>query len=64
ADDTRSQTPTAELLAENYAGIPLRFPENAFADNPFRGLIDTSRAAKVLGWRPQHFWRDRVEDKE
>jgi UDP-glucose 4-epimerase len=60
ADDTSAHIPTAELLARHYTGVrwPRFDPAHYLAGNPFRGLVDCSRAKARLGWRPQHSWRD------
>ncbi len=60
ADDTTQELPTSELLARFYPDTPWRGvpQEEYFAENPNRGLLDTSRARDVLGWRARHSWRD------
>lgn len=58
AKDTTSQTPTAELLAGYFPDVPLRLPAGALEAEPFHGLIDTSRAKRVIGWEPLYSWRD------
>ncbi len=47
ADRTTSATPTAELLARWYPGVPLRSPLTGNA-----GLYSTARASAELGWDP------------
>ena len=66
ADDTSAHIPTAELLARHYAGVPWPTidPAHYLAGNPFRGLVDCSRAKARLGWQPQHSWRDSTRTGE
>jgi nucleoside-diphosphate-sugar epimerase len=60
ADDITMNQPTAALMAEHF---PHAFWKNIsaeewFSENPYRTVIDCSHAHDVLGWRPQHSWRD------
>lgn len=53
AADTGCETPTAEVVERRYPDAELRAE--------FEGhdaLIDTDRAADLLGWEPRHSWRD------
>ena len=29
-----------------------------YDEEPYKGLVDNSRAKKILGWAPQYRWRD------
>lgn len=60
AADTTIDTPTEELVSTYYPETPWPKIErdSYLAGQPFRSLIDTTHAAKVLGWRPQHSWRE------
>lgn len=59
ADDTTVSVPTAELVTQYYANTPWHTIERStyLRENPYRGLIDCSRAKTVLGWHPKHSWR-------
>jgi nucleoside-diphosphate-sugar epimerase len=55
AADTVMTRPSAELLAEVYPGVKLT------RDVPGTGtLLAIDRARRVLGFEPQHSWRDHV----
>jgi nucleoside-diphosphate-sugar epimerase len=60
ADDTTVDVPTAQLIEEHHADTP--WPtvslEDYVADNPYRTLMDCSKAKVELGWQPQYTWRD------
>lgn len=59
ADDTDALTPTAALVAEHYAHLPWTKDKTAYlAQGTHRSLVDCQRAKTVLGWYPQHSWRD------
>jgi len=64
AADTMMDTPTAELVQRYYPDTP--WPkvsmEAYLAGNPYRSLMDCSHAKEVLGWVPQHSWREAQED--
>lgn len=53
AADSNSETPTQELIAECYPDAERR----ASLDG-YDALVDTSKATRVLDWRPEHSWRD------
>ena len=59
ADDTSAHIPTAELVARHYAGVPWPKvdPARYLAGDPFRGLVDCTRAKVRLGWQPRYSWR-------
>jgi len=59
ADDTAMDVPSAELVERYYPETPWKQDRAAYlADNPFRTLVDCSHAKTVLGWQPQHSWRE------
>ena len=58
AADTAHPRPTLQLVAEHLPHIEWRGGRE-FADEPFRSLIDCSRAQAVLGFRPRYFWPGR-----
>lgn len=59
ADDTNSVLTTEEIVARYYADTPWVTGIKAWvADNPHRALIDCKTAKTVLGWQPQHSWRE------
>ncbi len=51
--DTVMRTPVAELLAAEFPDVPVRRPLDEH-ESP----LDSSKARRVLGWDPQHSWRD------
>ncbi len=59
ADDTNTDTPTAELVAEAFPDVPWKTHRSAYFDGqPYRSLVDCSHAKRALGWQPQHSWRE------
>ena len=60
AADTCSPRTTEELVAERFPGTPWPLVDRAayLQGRRFRSLVDCDHAARVLGWRPQHSWRD------
>jgi UDP-glucose 4-epimerase len=61
ADDIASDRPTLELVAEHASHIPWRGGKE-YEAHAFRSLIDTSKAQRILGWRPVHTWPGRGGD--
>ena len=58
AQDISSATKTSlELVQQIHPDVHWRGGE-AYALEPFRALIDTTRAQEVLGWQPVYKWRD------
>ena len=55
AADTVMNRPSAELLAEVFPGVPL-----AREVGEFGTLLAIDRARKVIGYQPQHSWRDHL----
>jgi nucleoside-diphosphate-sugar epimerase len=53
ADDTTMETPTADLVDAAY---PDADPRRAFDGT--EAILDTSKAADLLDWTPEHSWRD------
>ncbi|GMA33434.1 NAD-dependent epimerase/dehydratase family protein [Litorihabitans aurantiacus] len=53
AADTCMRRDSAELLAEEFPGVELRREVRGT-----QSLFDISAAERVLGWRPEHSWRD------
>lgn len=60
AEDTLATAPTEELLDRFYPDTPWRSGDRSayFAAHPYRGLVDCSHAADVLGWRARHSGRN------
>jgi UDP-glucose 4-epimerase len=58
AEDIASRRPTLELVEKYLPHVPWLGGE-AYAADPFRGLIDTRRAREVLDWQPRHRWPGR-----
>lgn len=56
AADTLMPTPTAELVARYYPGVPLRE-----GTGQYEGLHGIADARRLLGWRPEVSWRDEVD---
>lgn len=54
-DDTSSDLPTRELLERFYPGVPLKHELGEFET-----LLSNRKARDVLGFRPQHSWRQYV----
>ncbi|MDX1934956.1 MAG: NAD(P)-dependent oxidoreductase, partial [Capsulimonadales bacterium] len=64
ADDTIVPFPTADLAARHLPEVPWRIPpEEWFAENPTRGLLDCSAAKRLLGWQPRHSIHDIPRDE-
>lgn len=62
ADDIASDTPSRIMAAKVHPNVPWRGgPE--YDANPFKALVDTSRAKQVLGWQPQYGWRPYRREK-
>ena len=55
ADDTIMNRPSADLMREYFPAVAL--PETL---GQFQSLISNAKARKVLGYQPQHSWRDEV----
>ena len=53
AADTCMTRPSADLLAEVFPGVELRTPVPGTET-----LFDISEAKRVIGWEPQHSWRE------
>jgi UDP-glucose 4-epimerase len=45
--------PNGELLAAEFPGVPLKTPVG-----PNETLLSIDKARRVLGYEPQHSWRD------
>lgn len=58
AADIASAQPTLQLVAERAPHIPWRGGQEYDAD-PFRALVDISKAQQILNWRPVHTWPGR-----
>ena len=55
--DSVMQRPNEELIAEVFPGVPLKR-----AIEPNETLLSIDKARRVLGYEPQHSWRDAVGD--
>jgi UDP-glucose 4-epimerase len=60
AADSAAKVPTAELVEKYYPQIPWAkvSMEKYLAGDPFRSLLDCSKAKKMLGWQPKISMRD------
>jgi nucleoside-diphosphate-sugar epimerase len=56
AADTVMNTPSADLMAAVFPGVPLTGPSGEFGT-----LLSIDRARKVLGYEPRHSWRDHLD---
>ncbi|MDZ4718724.1 MAG: NAD(P)-dependent oxidoreductase [Roseiflexaceae bacterium] len=57
AADTVMNRPSADLLADVFPTVPLRETEGQFGT-----LLGIQKACKLLGYAPQHSWRNHVEE--
>lgn len=57
--DTVMSRPTDTLLAEVFPDVPLTRPVG-----PHETLLSIDKARRVLGYNPQHSWRDEVADPD
>lgn len=53
AADTSSEVPTKELINEYYPDVETRMDFEGH-----ESLVDTSKVENLLGWSPEHSWRD------
>lgn len=53
AADTTTSVPTTELIDEYFPDAEIRSEFNAY-----ESLADLSKASELLGWKPQHSWRE------
>jgi UDP-glucose 4-epimerase len=58
AADIADRRPTLDLVAERLPHVPWRGGRE-FEDDPYRALIDITRAQAILGWSPRHTWPGR-----
>lgn len=62
AADTTSKMTSPQLVDLAYPHMVWKQDRNAyFASNPYRSLMDITHAESVLGWKPQHSWRDTIK---
>jgi UDP-glucose 4-epimerase len=59
AADIADRRPTRELVQEHLPDVPWRGGAEYDAD-PFRALVDSGRARRILGWAPRHGWPGRA----
>ena len=52
-DETSLDTSTMDVIEDIYPGVEIRKPLSGTAS-----AIDISKAADILGWKPEHHWRD------
>ena len=57
ADDIASDTPSREMAAKVHPEVPWRGGAEYDAD-PYKALVDNSKAKRVLGWQPKYTWRE------
>ncbi|GHT68246.1 hypothetical protein FACS1894110_15350 [Spirochaetia bacterium] len=57
ADDTSMDIKSCDLLKAEYPGVTdIRGPVDQY-----QTLLSNTKAKKLLGWKPVHFWRDNVK---
>jgi len=56
ADDISATEPSRIMAQKVHPSVPWRGGPEYDAD-PYRALVDTSRAKSVLGWQPQYRWQ-------
>jgi len=56
AEDIAADGPTLELVRKYLPHVEWR-GRKEYEDDPYRSLVDTSRAREVLGWEPRVRWR-------
>jgi nucleoside-diphosphate-sugar epimerase len=54
--DTVMSRPNEELLAEVFPDVPLTRPVG-----PHETLLSIGKARRILGYEPQHSWRDEID---
>ena len=59
--DIASRQPTLELVASILPAVPWRGGAEYVRD-PYRSLVDCTRARQILGWSPRHAWPGRCSD--
>ena len=59
ADDALSERPSAELSATFFPGVPL-----SALPHPHASLLSNATAERLIGYRPQISWRDRMAPPE
>ena len=57
AADTVMNRPSAELLAEVFPDVPVTGPVDGY-----RTLLAIDGARALLGYQPEHSWRDEFKD--
>lgn len=57
AADGLNTRPTLELLRERFGHVP-ELRRDVYDRDPCAGVFDITHACEVLGYRPQHSWRD------
>lgn len=61
ASDIAARRPTLELVSQWLPNVDWR-GGNEYVADPYRALVDTSRARRILGWMPHHRWPGRASD--
>ena len=57
ADDIASDTPSRVMAEKVHPEVPWRGgPE--YDTDPYKALVDNSKAKRVLGWQPKYTWRE------
>jgi nucleoside-diphosphate-sugar epimerase len=57
ADDIASDTPSREMAAKVHPEVPWRGGAE-YETDPFKALVDNSKAKRILGWQPKYSWRE------
>lgn len=58
AEDVFSSIPSMELIGKYYPTISALSRPAEFANNKYKTLYDINKAREILGYKPQHTWRE------
>ncbi|NCO43165.1 MAG: NAD(P)-dependent oxidoreductase [Armatimonadetes bacterium] len=64
ASDTYCPLPTLEVLRRTSGEVPPIKDPAYFEQNPFGSVFDIRKAERLLGWKPEHSWRNYEEWKD
>ncbi|MFL6070017.1 MAG: NAD-dependent epimerase/dehydratase family protein [Actinomycetes bacterium] len=57
SDISSARDDSLSLARRLMPGVPVREPAQ-FVQEPFKALVDSHRAQRILGWRPSYTWRN------
>jgi nucleoside-diphosphate-sugar epimerase len=64
AKNTYYPLPTLEVLRRTYGEVPPVKDPSYFEEDPFASVFDIRKAERLLGWTPEHDWRNFNEWKD